>query len=44
MLKKVTGNFFIDENVLRAVGVTDFSKYAVTKGMKDDELALDFFV
>jgi len=42
--KKVTGNFFIDENVLRAVGVTDFSKYAVTKGMKDDELALDFFV
>jgi len=42
--RALTGNFFIDETVLRSIGVTDFSKYAVTKGMKDDELALDFFV
>ena len=26
---KVTGNFFVDEDVLRSHGVTDFSKYAV---------------
>jgi citronellol/citronellal dehydrogenase len=36
-----TGNFFIDEEVLRAAGVTDFSKYA-----NDPEAKLmpDFFV
>ena len=27
-----TGNFFIDEAVLRAEGVTDFGRYAVTPG------------
>jgi len=42
--RQVTGNFFVDEYVLRAVGVKEFSKYAVTKGMNDSELALDFFV
>ena len=36
-----TGNFFIDEEVLRAEGVTDFSIYApAAKG----RLAADFFV
>jgi citronellol/citronellal dehydrogenase len=33
-----TGNFFLDEDVLRATGVTDFEKYAVKPGealMKD---------
>ena len=29
-----TGNFFIDEDVLKAAGVTDFEKYAVNKGEK----------
>lgn len=42
--KNVTGCYFIDEKVMRALGVKDFSKYAVTKGMPDNELALDFFV
>jgi len=42
--RQLTGHFFVDEYVLRATGVKDFSKYAVTKGMKDSELALDFFV
>jgi len=42
--RKVTGNFFIDEEVLRASGVKDFSKYAVTPGTPDSELGLDFFV
>jgi citronellol/citronellal dehydrogenase len=36
-----TGNFFIDEEVLRAEGVTDFSKYAMTPG---SPLMPDFFV
>lgn len=39
-----TGHFAIDEEVLRGVGVTDLSKYAVTPGMKDEELFPDFFV
>ncbi|MBX5480255.1 MAG: NAD(P)-dependent oxidoreductase [Myxococcaceae bacterium] len=36
-----TGNFFIDEDVLRQEGVTDFDQYAVTPGA---ELVPDFFV
>ena len=36
-----TGNFFIDEEVLRAEGVTDFAKYAVEPGM---ELLPDLFL
>ena len=39
--RETTGNFFIDELVLRAEGVTDFSKYA--PGAKGP-LAADFFV
>ena len=36
--RQCTGNFFLDENVLRATGMTDFSHYAVRAGeplMKD---------
>jgi citronellol/citronellal dehydrogenase len=36
-----TGNFFIDEEVLRAEGVTDFARYAVEPGM---ELLPDLFL
>lgn len=36
-----SGNFFIDEEVLREAGVTDFSQYAMTKGM---ELNLDLYI
>ncbi len=36
-----TGNFFIDEDVLRAEGVTDFSGYAVNP---DSELFTDLFL
>ncbi len=36
-----TGHFFIDEDVLREEGVTDFDQYAVTPGT---ELRLDFFL
>jgi len=36
-----TGNFFVDEDVLRAAGVTDFDRYAHTPGA---ELTPDFFL
>jgi citronellol/citronellal dehydrogenase len=36
-----TGNFFIDDEVLRAEGVTDLARYAVTPGA---ELLPDFFL
>ncbi len=37
-----TGNFFIDDEVLAAQGVTDLDKYRVTPG--NDELQLDLFL
>jgi len=40
--RECTGNFFIDEEVLRAEGVTDFSKYAA--GAADGPYFADFFV
>lgn len=40
--KKCTGNFFIDENVLREEGENDFEKYAVKPGSKlFEDLYLD---
>jgi citronellol/citronellal dehydrogenase len=39
--RSCTGNFFIDEELLRGEGVTDFAKYAVSPGA---ELFPDFFV
>jgi citronellol/citronellal dehydrogenase len=39
--REFTGNFCVDEQVLRAEGVDDFSGYAVEPGM---ELVPDFFV
>ncbi|HET6612365.1 MAG TPA: short chain dehydrogenase, partial [Kofleriaceae bacterium] len=39
--KTTTGNFFIDEEVLRAEGVTDFDRYAHAPG---NELLPDFFI
>lgn len=39
--RSCTGNFFIDEEVLRGEGVTDFGKYAVAPG---EELAPDLFL
>lgn len=36
-----TGNFFIDEEVLAAEGVTDFNKYAVNP---DNKLMMDIFI
>ena len=39
--KQCTGNFFVDEQVLRDQGVNDFEKYAVTPG---GEIYPDFFL
>jgi citronellol/citronellal dehydrogenase len=39
--RSCTGNFFIDEDVLRAEGVRDFEPYAVEKGQ---DLLPDFFL
>lgn len=39
--KTCTGNFFIDVNVLKEAGITDFTNYAVNTA---NDLALDFFL
>jgi citronellol/citronellal dehydrogenase len=39
--RSCTGNFFIDEELLRETGITDFSAYAVDPSV---ELFVDFFV
>ena len=39
--RECTGNFFIDDDVLRSTGVTDFDKYAISIGAP---LVPDFFV
>eukprot|EP01095_Lingulamoeba_sp_RSL-Kostka_P017379 TRINITY_DN897_c5_g1_i1.p1 TRINITY_DN897_c5_g1~~TRINITY_DN897_c5_g1_i1.p1 ORF type:complete len:291 (+),score=131.26 TRINITY_DN897_c5_g1_i1:80-952(+) len=39
--REVTGNFFIDDEVLAATGVTDFDKYAIKPGVP---LMPDFFL
>lgn len=41
---ETTGNFFVDEAVLRKAGVTDFAHYATTPGMPDSELIPDYFL
>ncbi len=41
--RAVTGRFFVDEEVLRAAGVTDFSRYR-DAGVREEELLPDFFV
>ncbi len=40
--KTTTGNFFVDEEVLRESGVTDFEQYSVIPGTKD--FIKDFFL
>ncbi|MEJ1959162.1 MAG: hypothetical protein WDM70_06640 [Nitrosomonadales bacterium] len=36
-----TGNFFVDEDILRAAGIEDFEQYALTPGVP---LFYDFFL
>jgi citronellol/citronellal dehydrogenase len=39
-----TGNFFIDEDVLKEAGISDFSPYRVDPNLGEDELATDLFL
>jgi citronellol/citronellal dehydrogenase len=41
--RKVTGRFFLDDEVLRNQGVTDFAAYR-QPGVNEDDLAPDFFL
>ena len=41
---KWTGNFFVDEEVLKGQGITDFSKYKNDPNLKEEDLVADFFV
>jgi citronellol/citronellal dehydrogenase len=40
--KETTGNFFVDDEVLASVGITDLDGYSVVPGTKD--FLLDFFL
>ena len=42
--RECSGNFYVDEEILRQEGIKDFSRYAVTPDMKDEELKSDFFI
>jgi citronellol/citronellal dehydrogenase len=41
--RRVTGHFFLDDEVLRARGVTDFAAYR-HPGVAESDLVGDFFV
>lgn len=41
--RECTGNFFVDEDVLRENGITDFSQYKYTD-VEDEQLLPDFFI
>lgn len=42
--RECTGNFFVDDEVLRAEGVTDFSGYQIDPFLGEEELLPDFFL
>jgi citronellol/citronellal dehydrogenase len=42
--RETTGNLFIDDEVLRTEGVTDFRSNRVDPELPDTEVAPDFFV
>ena len=42
--RECSGNFYVDEEILRQEGIKDFSRYSVTPGMKDEQLNPDFFI
>lgn len=42
--KTVSGHFYIDEDVLRVEGVTDFAEYRVNPNTPENQLLPDFFI
>jgi citronellol/citronellal dehydrogenase len=41
--RETTGNFFIDDEVLRSEGVTNLRPYQVDPTLSENDLAPDFF-
>jgi citronellol/citronellal dehydrogenase len=41
--RECSGNFFVDEDVLRADGISDFSKYR-HPNVREEDLLPDFFI
>jgi citronellol/citronellal dehydrogenase len=41
---ELTGQFLIDDDVLRGAGVTDLSRYAEVPGTADEDMIPDFFI
>lgn len=41
--KSTTGNFFIDDEVLASVGITNLDKYKVSKNIEEKSLIFDYF-
>ena len=42
--KSTTGNFFIDDEVLASVGITNLCKYKFDPSIAEKDLAPDFFL
>jgi citronellol/citronellal dehydrogenase len=42
--KSVSGNFYIDEEVLMEKGITDFASYRVNPNTAENQLIPDFFI
>ena len=42
--REFTGNFCVDEDLLREQGVTDFSSYRVDPELREEDLFPDFFI
>lgn len=42
--KQCTGNFFIDDEVIRSTGVTDLTKYRCDPSTKEEDLRIDIFL
>jgi len=42
--KELTGQFFVDEKVLKSVGVKCFKKYRADPNAKEEDLMVDFFL
>lgn len=42
--RECTGQFFVDDEVLAAIGVTDLARYSVDPALPQSELMLDFFL
>ena len=41
--RKTTGQFFLDDEVLASVGITNLDKYKVSKDIDDKSLMPDYF-